>query len=334
MKSDKEVGDRIAALRTARRLSQSQLAESAPVSLSLLRKIEQGSRPATDRALEALAEALGVVPEVLAGRRAPSGSRVHAAIPDIRRAIDSYDLPEDGPVRTTPQLCRAADAATQLRLSSQYTKLAETIPPLLGELSRAVHVQGGMQTHQAATALMVAYRAADAVAYKYGYYDLSARLVELMRWAATKAEDPALAATAAYVRTEIFFASRNLATGLRALEMALDEVPSPSLTGQRAAVGALHMRAAVVAARLTEDPGAVEDHLSRARRLAATVPEGVYLGTAFGPASVHVHEVSVAVELGDAVRAVEVADQAVNLRARTREGRLTRNENSAQLLSV
>lgn len=128
-----------------------------------------------------------------------------------------------------------------------------------------------------------------------------------MRWAAGLSGDPVLAATAAYVRTEIFFGSGNLAPGLRALEAATDEMPSPATAAAQAALGALHMRAAVVAARLLEDPGRVNDHLRDARRLADQVAEGIYTGTAFGPASMRIHEVSVTVELGDGARAVQVA---------------------------
>ncbi|GAA4238986.1 hypothetical protein GCM10022254_57220 [Actinomadura meridiana] len=307
MTRDKQVGHRIAARRVARRLTQRQLAENAHISLSTLRKVEQGSRSATDRVLESIADALGVAPEALTGRRVHTDSRVHAAVPDLRAAIDAYDIPDDGPVRPPARLREATDAAMRRRLTAQYTRLAEELPPLLTELSRAVLV-GGPRRRIAAGLLAAAYRSADAVAYKYGYYDLSARLIELMRRSAQIAEDPALIATAAYVRTEVFFAgSRSLAPGLRALEIALDDLPPLASVDLRAAAGALHMRAAVVAARLTEDFAAVDDHIKEARRLAQEVPEGVYHGTAFGPASLHVHEVSVAVELGDATGAVQLA---------------------------
>ncbi|MFC4053104.1 helix-turn-helix domain-containing protein [Actinomadura syzygii] len=304
---DRRIGHRIAAKRVARRLTQRQLAGNAHISLSALRKVEQGSRPVTDRVLESIADALGVEPEALTDRRVQTDSRVHAVIPDIRVAIDAYDVPDDGPVRPLARLRELTENATKRRLTSQYTRLAEELPPLLGELSRAV-LEEGTEQRSAAGLLAVAYRSADAVAYKYGYYDLSARLIELMRRSAQAAEDPTLIATAAYVRTEVFFAgSRNLAPGLRALENALDEMPDPTSPELRAAAGALHMRAAVVAARLTEDFASVSDHLQAARRLARETPEGIYNGTAFGPASLHVHEVSVAVELGDAARAVELA---------------------------
>lgn len=150
---------------------------------------------------------------------------MHAAIPDIRIAIDAYDVPDDGPVRSLARLRELTESAMRHRLTSQYTRLAEELPPLLGELSRAV-LDEGTERRSAAGLLAAAYRSADAVAYKYGYYDLSARLIELMRRSAQAAEDPALIATAAYVRTEVFFAgSRNLAPGLRLWRMRWTTCP-------------------------------------------------------------------------------------------------------------
>ncbi|EFF94059.1 conserved hypothetical protein [Streptomyces sp. e14] len=129
------------------------------------------------------------------------------------------------------------------------------------------------------------------------------------RGAVPEANDPLLAATVAYVRTETFFAARAHSAGLRALHQALDLAPAPTGRREIAARGALHMRAAVVAGRV-RDASAVATHLSEARALADRVPEGVYLGTAFGPECVRIHEVAVAVSLGgDHVgRALDVAD--------------------------
>jgi hypothetical protein len=101
---------------------------------------------------------------------------------------------------------------------------------------------------------------------------------------------------------ETFFSSRQkeaLATGLRMLQGAIDRAPAPDDVPARAAVGALHMRAAVVAGRL-RDGETAETHLADAKALAGTVREGIYLGTAFGPSSFRVHQVAVAVELNDA----------------------------------
>ena len=44
------------------------------------------------------------------------------------------------------------------------------------------------------------------------------------------------------------------------------------------------------------------DHLCEARRALTVVPEGVYRGTAFVPASQRIHDFTVAVELRDPLR--------------------------------
>lgn len=58
------------------------------------------------------------------------------------------------------------------------------------------------------------------------------------------------------------------------------------------------MRAAVIASR-AGDATAAGAHLGEARKFGDRVPEGIYHGTAFGPSSVRIHEVSVAVSLGN-----------------------------------
>ncbi|MEV7971196.1 hypothetical protein AB0O34_35165 [Sphaerisporangium sp. NPDC088356] len=177
---------------------------------------------------------------------------------------------------------------------------------LAEELVRAVHASTGHDRERAAGQLALAYRAADGVAFKYGYVDLSARLIELMRWAADQSGDELVVAAAAYVRTEIFFADRNLGPALKALEAAEARIQSTATSDSAAAYGSLHMRAAVVAAR-SGKPGAARDHLREAKEAAGLVREGVYHGTAFGRSSVRIHEVAVAVELGDGDAAVRAA---------------------------
>lgn len=303
------VGARIATARNLKRMDQAQLAAAAGVSVSTVKKIEQGSRLPSDQVLEALADALGVDPEQLLGTAGFTTGRVHDAIPALRAVIDAYDLPDDGPVRPLQLLREAAAGLEQKRLNSSYSQLIQGLPRLLAELSRAVQTLTGPERQQAAALLASAYRSADAVVYKFRYHDLSARLVELMRWAARIAEDPALDATAAYVRMETFFAGgkpENVATGLRTLEAAIDAAPLGDSQSVTAAVGALHMRAAVAAGRIRQQERARE-HLARAKVCATRVPEAVYAGTAFGPDSYYVHEVAVAVELGEAATVLNAA---------------------------
>lgn len=229
-------------------------------------------------------------------------------MPALSAAIASYEMPDDGPVRSITELRAAVAAAEGWRLAAQYVRLAEVAPALLGELARALHQAPAGDRPEAAALLVSAYRSADAVAYKAGHRDLSARLVDAMRWAVPQADDPTLTSTVSYVRTEVFFAAHAHDAGLRALEAAVNVAPAPTDEAAAATLGALHMRAAVIAGRAGR-PDQADEHLAEARSLAELAPESIYQGTAFGPDSVRIHELSFAVSLGDGgvQRALEIA---------------------------
>jgi transcriptional regulator with XRE-family HTH domain len=306
----REVGRRIATTRRARRMTQAELARTAYVSLATVKAIERGVRRPSADALDSIADALGVDPGRLVTGAGHTSGRIHAAIPAISAAIAAYDLPGDRPPRPLADLATDVQTLVGWRLAAQYTRIAALAPQLLTESLAALHHARGANRPRAAGLLAATARAADAVAFKAGYTDLSARLIELMRWAAPQSEDPLVESTAAYVRTEVFFAARAHAQGLRALELAVDAGPPLSGRDAAAARGALHMRAAVIAGRAGNADAAML-HLDEARALGDLTPEGTYGGTAFGPDSVRAHEVSVAVSLGgDHVRrALKVAEE-------------------------
>ncbi|GAB2800262.1 helix-turn-helix domain-containing protein [Streptomyces daliensis] len=312
MFSDPRVGagEHIAAARQQAKLTQRELADASGVSYGTIRAIERGARLPSESTLDSIAEALAVDPSRLLGHRGRTSSRVHDELPALSRAVATYDNPEDGPVRPLHELSTTVSELVNWRVSAQYLRIARRAPELLMELSRALHAAAAGERVETTRLLVTAYRAADAVAYKYGHQDLSARLVELMRWAAPAAEDPLLDAAVAYVRTEVYFVARAHEAGLRALEAALDAAPHGEEVPERAARGALHMRAAVIAGRAGRAERATH-HLDEARRLGDAVPEGVYQGTAVGPSSVRVHEVSVAVGLGGdhLQRALDIAHE-------------------------
>ncbi|MGC0313764.1 helix-turn-helix domain-containing protein [Kitasatospora acidiphila] len=292
------LGYRIATARALAGLTRSQVSEASGVSVSMLRKLESGERSPSDAVLDVLAETLGTTADELLGGPGRTDSRVHRAIPAVQSAIATYDLPDDGPIRPTEALILGVDELTHHRVNSRYGQLAEQVPPLLEELFRALDTATGGHRRRVAHLLTLALRAADAVAYKFGYTDLSARLIGLMHWAADFAEDPALLAAAAYVRIEIYFASDRLSQGLRSVETALDAMPPLNTVTQVASAAALHMRAAVVAGRMRNADQA-RDHLSLAELLVRQVPERLYDGTAVGPDSLRIHQLAVAVELAD-----------------------------------
>lgn len=309
--SPHEVGERIAARRRARRLTQTGLATASHVSYATVRAIERGARRPSDEVLEAIAAALEVDATQLRAGYVGTERRVHRALPDLSAVIAGYDIPQGPPARTPDELADAINMAVGWRLAAQYGRIAAGIPDLLRDAIRYAHTARGAEQQTAARMLAAAARTADAIAFKYGERDLSARLIDLMRWASDRAEDPLVQAATAYVRTEVFFAARAHAVGLAALEQAIEASPAPASRPEAAARGALHMRAAVIAGR-DGNVSSADTHLKYARQLGDQVAcEGVYLGTTFGPDSVRIHEVSVAVSLGrDQVdRALRVATE-------------------------
>lgn len=309
-------------------LSQSTLATWLDLTQGRVSEIERSRRPVTDlERLERWCDALHVpqhlrwfnggvreVHEQYASRTVEptpayaiqptrtSGEQdiVHAGIPRLRRALDILDLPDDGPVRSLPELRPDVALMNEHRLEARYGELVRHLPGLIGEVARARQLLPTADRRHVASLLTLALRAADGVAYKFRYFDLSARLIDLMRLTAQESEDPLLPAAVSYVRTETFFASGDLHTAARALDLAADRIPTRALKQApvAAAFGALHMRAAVVAARAGKADIAA-DHLLTARYAAHAAPEGVYHGTAFGPASLRIHELAVAAELRD-----------------------------------
>jgi transcriptional regulator with XRE-family HTH domain len=235
------IAEHIALARKINRMTQAQLADAALISVSLLRKIERGKRAATPAVLASIAHALGVDGSQLSGDPQPDIGRVQQAIMPIRWALDCHDLSEDGPASPLGDLRAATEQATTDRLASRYTRLADTLPGLLNELSQAAHTYAGQERETVFALLVMAYRAADAIADKYGFTDLSARTIDLMRWAAAQSGEPLLCGVAEYVRAELFFGRPHATAGLKSLCNAADAIDPGSSRDARAVYGSLHM---------------------------------------------------------------------------------------------
>ncbi len=303
-----EVGRRIAYQRRTHRMTQQQLADAAGIHVGTLRKIERGARGARHTVLDAIADVLGVDVEQFRHDRECADTLVRRAMPALSAALSAYDDPDGGPVREPHEVSKSVSDLASWRLDAQYVRIMRHGPALLIELLRALAQAPTRAEPELARQLVHVCRALDAAAYKYDAVDLSARLIDLMRWAAARAQDPLLDSVVAYVRAETHFAARAHAAGQRALERAIDATPSPTSTPTAASRGALHMRAAVIAGRAGQSQAAAS-HLRYAAELAGVVPEHVYQGTAFGPDSVMIHEVSLAVSLGEShlARALDIA---------------------------
>lgn len=329
--------DRFARQRSAMGLTQEQLAAAVGMGTdrSTVYRWEAGETTPPPRKQPRLARALGVSPTELIDLLAP-GSKAHGLaesrpdersclgnggdgtlhdstidavpmqIPVLRRVLDSRDLPPDGQTRPLGELRPVVASVLGKRLRSNYAALATEVPALLTELYRAVSDCPTNQRRQYARLLVQVYRAADALADKYGYYDLSARIIELLRDEASRTEDELVEASGSYVRGETFFASGDLTAGRDMLERAAGRIVVSSSETAAATYGTLHMRAAVLAARAGQAVQA-RAHIEEAQQVAQCVNEGVHLGTVFGPTSVRIHQLSLAVELGDISAALGAA---------------------------
>jgi hypothetical protein len=289
------------------------------VSGDLIGKIEKGERrPHTDlvaRCDDVLACGGALVavwasdttdPDVRAMPSVAERDHVMAYLPGLRRALDSHDLPDDGPTPSLDDMRSGIDRLIHMRLASHYVRLSSDLSDTLPGYLRAYHCSQGQDQAEVAGLLTQALRAADAIADKFGLFDLSARIIEIMMRFAAESGDPVTIAVVAYVRGEIFFANHNWSAGTRVLERASTALTRLDREDEAAAYGALHMRAAVLASRAGLDDRAHE-YISEAAATAARVPEGIYRGTAFGPASVRIHHVSLAMDGGDPDQALRVA---------------------------
>ncbi|MEU8619677.1 helix-turn-helix transcriptional regulator [Streptomyces sp. NPDC048623] len=186
--SPREVGERIAARRRARRLTQTRLAALANVSYATVRSVERGARCPSDGVPEALARALDVDATQLRSGDQGTERRVHTALSELSAVIAGYEIPRGPPTRHPGESTDAVGTAVEWRLGAQYGRIASAIPDVLADAIRHVHAAPRREHADAARLLASAARTADAVAFKYGARDLSARLIDLMRWAADRSE--------------------------------------------------------------------------------------------------------------------------------------------------
>jgi transcriptional regulator with XRE-family HTH domain len=277
-------------------LTQEEVARLTGLDQSMISRVVSGKRSVATAARKQRAlDGLGAPTTTATAPQ--TRATMSSGVSELRRLAVSYDLPDDGPVRPLPALRRDAAALVRDRVNSRYNRLLARLPQLIPELTRGLYSARDEQSRTEWARLLVqAYRAADAVADKSGLQDLSAQLIHVMRWAAEQTGDDLTLAAVAYVRAEMFFATRTHTAGRRMLLSTADTLHPGASPRTSAAYGALHMRAAVLAARAGRGDLA-RDHIGEAFSAASRVEEAVYDGTAFGAGSVRVHHVTLALDL-------------------------------------
>jgi transcriptional regulator with XRE-family HTH domain len=315
------IGQRSAAVRKARGLTQLQLAQRIPCSKSLIAQVERGHKPATPSLTASAARALGARLEQLTGQpyEDPQRGRVHATIPDIQTAMLSWDLPdEDLPVRSYDELAADVTQASALGRKARYAKLGRMLPPLLDELSTACHAADGTEREWLFGLLAEAYSGVTAIAYALGLFDLRSQAMDRVQWAARESGDPLRVGRTQWQRSTLFLQAAAYDRGMRLLDRVrhdlgedLGRMDDPTLSVH----GAVHLRSAMFAARAGNAPTA-RAHLDAAADAARRLGRDAnHYGLEFGPTNVAMHRLGVAVEMHDGPEVVR----------RTRRTRLPAN---------
>ncbi|WP_446220056.1 helix-turn-helix domain-containing protein [Micromonospora sp. IBHARD004] len=311
------IGERIAAYRRRRGLSQAALAGLIGRSESWLSQVERGVR-SVDRlsVLLDMAKVLHVEVDALTGRPwqyAPNGGSTPADLEAVRQYFSRYDHllgMEPGAHFDLKALrSRVADAHRTYQ-AARYEKVISDLPGLLTAADALDRGAQGSVRRDLLLAYVSAYVVAAKLLTKMGAGDLALLTSGRSATAAIEADSVEARGMAAYqvvcalLRADRPEDAEGLAISMAEQVQRHARADVPNLVS---VAGALWLIAAVIAARRTDRAEAWR-RLAVAEDLAAVLGHDAnFAWTAFGPTNVAIHRVSVAAELGDAAEALHAA---------------------------
>jgi transcriptional regulator with XRE-family HTH domain len=311
------LGRKIAAERRRRGLSQPELARMIDRSVAWVSQVERGVRK-VDRmsVLETVADALDVPLAELAAEapvvaavteETPGASGLRLVLSGayaLRAMLDGRQPPALSTLRTK------TGKAWDLTHAGRYADLTTLLRGLVPDLETAARAVRESQRAEVFELMAAAYQACSAALAKLGEPEAAWIAADRAMAAAERAGNPMLVAAGAFRLVLVFVAARHYDQAEETASTAADALWLRADQGDLKATslwGALTLQRAVIASR-RNDPDTAYDQLERARRIAVRLGEGRNdYNTEFGPANVALHEIAVAVELGDAGRALRVA---------------------------
>lgn len=299
---DEHIGTRIAHYRTARGLTQDEFAGLVEVSLSLVRKWEQGTRtPGTLSTIIRIARVLGVrelssligqpvgiTPDASAHHPAVSQIRAAMAVPMTSRPVDIDTLERD--------LVTAWDVI-QSPGPWRYAHGGAVIPDLIRAAGTLTRREPSARTHKAAASVYLLVRP---FTKWVGESALALAAAERCRFHAAAAADTGCWAAGEWNYAQALSTLGDAENSRAAAEAAIAEVGDvrSAKPADVAAVGALHLVAAIGAVR-TEDHKDARHQVEAATRLAAVLGQDTnHWWVAFGPTNVGIHQVALSAERG------------------------------------
>lgn len=306
-RTDETTGERVARLRKLRGLTQHGLADLAHVSRGLIAKVEVGDRVATPAFVAAVSGALRVDPTEVSGQPyrgdTPARDRVHATIPEVRRALDTIDVPVDLDMqpRSIADLSREIERLRSCSKDAKHLQVGVALPALLTELAVHAHTSDEPRVWRRVNH---AQALAVSLARRLGYTDLATSAIKDAAVSASRSDDANLPSLAQLSRALMMMMYGSWHTGLALVRTAANRVDED--TPQALAVqGALHLRSAILSARGTQtgDTTVAQawDHHAQALDAARRLPQNTadFYALQFNIGNVFVHGAAVAIEAGD-----------------------------------
>jgi len=310
------LGRRIAQERRRRGLSQTELARLVDRSVAWISQVERGVRR-IDRmsVLERLAEALDVPLAELAAE-APLIAAADEEMPgtaELRLVLSGvhalHAMLHPAPAPPVNELRSQVERAWELTHESRYTELADLLRGLIPELEGAARSAEADRRPELFELLATTYQTCSASLAKLGEPEAAWIAADRAIAAAERTGNPLLMAAGAYRLGFVFLGARHFDQAEEVARTAADALSNLADEGNPEAMslwGALTLQRAMAAAHLNQADPAYH-HLARAREMAERLGEGRNdFNTEFGPANVALYEVAVAVELGDAGRAIRI----------------------------
>lgn len=299
------IGERVAQRRRLHGLTQVQLAHRAHVSLSLLRKVEQGSAPASPAFTAAVATALRTtVAELYVPSLRYGGEREYVAEVEIAVMEGPASMTTD-PVPSLEVLAARVDEIAELQRRSRYQESSSRMPVLLAQVHTAAAVAPAGERSERAHHLLATLYGCVVICLHRLASPLVSQAADRAVEAARFSGDALLVALCDQERAlpllyrGAYDTAQRIVT--RAQELITDQPTSPQSLSVH---GAMHLRSAIIAAR-RQDVATSDAHLTQARELASRLPvHANFYDTAFCTPNVHIHSVAAAVEMQDGTTAV------------------------------
>lgn len=325
------IGERIAHIRRRRSLTQEELAERAGMSLALIHKAEQGRGEPRVSTLHAIARALDVSTAQLfgSGSEEKSGSKIDLL---ATRRILVPSLGTDGFPEPPPldDLKREVLEVTRLYHKGRLTSSISVLPGIVKSAAAAVEVAENEERDRAIRLLSHAYLMLSSVLIQLRQEDLAYEAAKRSMSEAERIGDDVLRAAGADYLGWILQRQARFDEAERTV-IHVGEQIEPSLSKasdvQLSVWGRLMTRGASSAAR-NNRPGAATDYLNMASSVATRLGDDYMTyetyWSSFGKTTVASIEVENAMTMGDAERALRLA-QRVTFAERVRSTTWTRH---------